>query len=53
MRREAGTIRTILTQVMEVIKRKAKKEWLESDKGVELVQVTEYIKTYKEIRGKQ
>ena len=32
-------------KVMEVIKRKAKKERLESDKSVELVQVIEYIKT--------
>ena len=40
-------------KVWEVIKRKVKKEWLEGDKGVELVQVTEYIKSYKEIREKQ
>ena len=43
-------------KVREVIKRtrKAKKEWLESDKSVELVQVTEYIKkAYIEIREKQ
>ena len=40
-------------KVREVIKRKAKKEWLESDKSEELVRVTEYIKTYIEIREKQ
>ena len=41
------------TKVMEVVKIKAKKEWLQSEERVELIQVTEYIKKYIESREKQ
>ena len=41
------------TKVMEVVKIKAKREWLQSEERVKLIQVTEYIKKYIESREKQ